>query len=169
MNWIKTMVCGMLLSSSAAWGLESDSEQPIYIDSNSATYDEKAQTSIYSGNVVATQGSLRIDAAQLVVHINGGNITKLVASGSPARFKQQPAPGKDDIRGEALVGEFYPEQSQLVLMKNAVVWQGDNKATSDLIRYDSKNSLIKAGGGASAGGTSGQRVHSVIQPSKKGG
>ncbi len=154
---------GILCSMPLAQALESDSEQPIYIDSNTAAYDEKAQTSTYIGNVVATQGSIRIDADQLVVYLKDGDITKLVATGKPSRFKQLPAVGKEEMNGEGLINEFYPDKNLLIFMKNASVWQGDAKQSSDYIEYDTKNSLLKAGEAKSDG----KRVHSVIKPKPK--
>lgn len=160
-----TKAVGFCVSIAACpvWALPSDAEQPVYIDSNTATYDEKAQTSTYTGNVVATQGSLKIESNQLVAHLKDGSIVKLVATGSPARFKQLPAQGKDEIHGEGLTGEFYPDESRLVLIKNAIVSQGDFRQASDLISYDTKNSLLTAGEKTSDA----KRVHSVIKPKPK--
>lgn len=154
---------GLLLSARLSFGLESDSEQPIYIDSNNAVYDEKSQVSTYTGNVVATQGSIKIDADQLVVYLKDGAITKLVATGKPSRFKQLPAEGKEEMHGEGLINEFYPDKNLLIFMKNASVWQGDAKQSSEYIEYDTKNSLLKAG----ESNSDGKRVHSVIQPKAK--
>ena len=154
---------GLLFSARLALGLESDSEQPIYIDSNNAVYDEKSQISTYTGNVVATQGSIRIDGDQLVVYLKDGAIIKLVATGKPSRFKQLPAVGKEEMHGEGLINEFYPEKNLLIFMKNASVWQGDAKQSSEYIEYDTKNSLLKAGESQSDG----KRVHSVIKPKPK--
>ncbi len=149
-----------LLGSSGSYALENDAQQPIYIDSNSATYDDKKQTSTYTGNVITRQGSLRVESDKLIVYLTNGTINKLVATGEPARFEQLPAKGKEKIKGEALTGEFFPEKSLLILNKEAVVWQGGNKSASDLIRYDSKNALIKAGEKSSDA----KRVHSVFVP-----
>lgn len=156
----KIAALSLLLFSGAVWALESDSEQPIYIDSNTAVYDEKTEISTYTGNVIATQGSIKIDADQLVVYLKGGNIVKLIATGKPSRFKQLPAVGKDEMFGEGLINEFYPDKNLLIFMKNASVWQGDAKQSSEYIEYDTKNSLLKAGEPASDG----KRVHSVIKP-----
>jgi len=153
----------LLLLSCAASALESDSEQPIYIDSNNAVYDEKAQISTYTGNVVATQGSIKIDGDQLVVYLKDGNITKLIATGKPSKFQQLPGVGKDMMYGEGLINEFYPDQNLLIFMKNASVWQGDAKQSSEYIQYDTKNSLLKAGEPTSDG----KRVHSVIKPKQQ--
>ncbi len=153
----------LLFSSTLVGALDSDSEQPIYIDSNTATYDDKAQTSVYTGNVVTIQGSLRVDSDKLVVYLKNGAIDKLIATGEPAKFEQLPAKGKEKIKGEALIGEYYPEKNLLILKKQAVVWQGGNKSASELIHYDSRNALIKAGEKSSDS----KRVHSVFKPKPK--
>ncbi len=161
MNLINKIVgLGLLLISLAVPALESDSEQPIYIDSNDAVYDEKSEISTYTGNVVATQGSIKIDADQLVVYLKSGNITKLVATGKPSKFQQLPGVGKDMMYGEGLINEFYPDKNLLIFMKNASVWQGEAKQSSEYIQYDTKNSLLKAGEPSADG----KRVHSVIKP-----
>lgn len=140
--------------------LESDARQPIYIDSNTATYNDKAQTSIYTGNVVTVQGSLKVWSDKLVVYLKNGEIDKLVATGKPAKFEQIPSKGAEKIKGEALIGEYYPSKNLLILRKQAVVKQGDHKTVSELIRYDSRNSLVKAGEKSSDS----KRVHSVFIP-----
>lgn len=163
MNLIRIACCGLFFLSNGALALESDSQQPIYIDSNTATYDDKRQTSVYTGDVVTIQGTLRVDSDKLVVYLKDGVITKLVATGEPARFEQLPAEGKEKIKGEGLIGEYYPDKNLLVLKKKASVWQGGNKSASELIHYDSKNSLIMAGEKSSDS----KRVHTVFQPKSK--
>ena len=160
MKFINFMVMAAGLFSGALWALESDSRQPIYIDSNTATYNDQAQTSVYTGNVVTVQGSLKVNSDKLVVYLKNGEIDKLVATGKPARFEQLPEKGQEKIKGKALIGEYYPSKNLLILKKNAEVWQGGNKTVSELIRYDSKNSLIKAGERSSDA----KRVHSVFKP-----
>ena len=110
MKLSKVIGFGLLLAMSPAFALETDSEQPVYIDSDNAVYDEKAEISTYTGNVVATQGSIKIDADKLVVYLKDGAITKLVATGRPSKFEQLPAVGKDKMYGEGLINEFYPDK-----------------------------------------------------------
>ncbi|AEF99146.1 lipopolysaccharide transport periplasmic protein LptA [Methylomonas methanica] len=163
MKLSKFIGLGLLLSVRLAFGLETDSEQPVYIDSDTAVYDENTQVSTYIGNVIATQGSIKIDADKLVVYLKDGDIIKLVATGKPSKFEQLPAVGKEKMYGEGLINEFYPDKNLLIFMQNASVWQGDAKQSSDHIEYDTKNSLLKAGQGQ----TDGKRVHSVIKPKAK--
>jgi lipopolysaccharide export system protein LptA len=155
---------GLLMLSNTVLALESDAKQPITIDSNGATYDEKSQLSTYTGNVIATQGSIRVNSEKLVVHFKDGEAEKLVFTGKPARFKQTPNAGAKDITGQASTGEFYPKRNLLVLIGDATVLQGNGTYSSDYIEYDIKTSLVKAGDKSASPENSKQRVHVVIQP-----
>ncbi|HCT98989.1 MAG TPA: lipopolysaccharide transport periplasmic protein LptA [Methylococcaceae bacterium] len=153
------------VSTLPVFALESDAKQAITIDSNGASYDEKSQLSTYTGNVVATQGSIRVNSDKLVVHLKDGEAEKLVFTGKMAKFKQTPSPGAKDITGQAETGEFYPKRNLLVLINNATIWQGNGTYSSDFIEYDIKTSLVKAGDKNNDESNSGkQRVHVVIQP-----
>lgn len=143
--------------------LESDADQPIIIDSDTATYDDATATSVYIGNVISVQGSIRVNSDKLVVYFVDGDAEKLVFTGNKAKFKQTPSEGAEDITGEALTGEFYPKKNLLVLINNATVWQGNATYSSNLIEYDIKTSLVKAGEKSSAT----KRVHVILQPEAK--
>ncbi len=164
MKFVSFFIVSLLVSVDIL-ALESDAQQPIYIDSNTATYNDKAQISIYTGDVVTVQGSLKVWSDKLVVYLKNGEINKLVATGKPARFEQIPSPGAEKIKGEALTGEYYPGKNLLILKKKAIVKQGDHTTVSELIRYDSRNSLVKAGEKSSDS----KRVHSVFIPHKEQG
>lgn len=153
----------LALYSAGVYALESDGDQPIIIDSNTATYDDVKATSTYTGNVISIQGSIRVNSDKLVVYFIDGEANKMVFTGNPAKFKQTPHEGDQDITGEALIGEFYPKKNLLVLIDKATVWQGSGAYSSDFIEYDLKTSLVKAGEKESAG----KRVHVVLQPKGK--
>ncbi|MGZ8135979.1 MAG: lipopolysaccharide transport periplasmic protein LptA [Methylococcaceae bacterium] len=155
--------CCLLLLSLASfklYALESDSEQPIIIDSNTATYDDATGTSIYTGNVISIQGSIRVNSDKLVVYLKDGDAEKLVFTGNPAKFKQTPSEGAEDIIGDALTGEYYPKKNLLILIDQAIVRQGNATYSSQHIEYDSKTSVVKAGEKASAS----KRVHVILKP-----
>jgi lipopolysaccharide export system protein LptA len=143
--------------------LESDPDQPITIDSNTATYDDVTATSTYTGNVISIQGSIKVNSDKLVVYFVEGDAEKLVFTGNKAKFKQTPNPSAQDITGEALTGEYYPKKNLLILIDEATVWQGTATYTSDLIEYDSKHSIVKAGEKTSDA----KRVHVLLQPKQK--
>ncbi|MDD5267970.1 MAG: lipopolysaccharide transport periplasmic protein LptA [Methylococcales bacterium] len=157
--------CALLLGlmSYSVCALESDSEQPMTIDSNTATYDDATATSIYTGNVISIQGSIRVNSDKLVVYFVDGDAEKLVFTGNKAKFKQTPKEGGEDITGEAFTGEFYPKKNLLVLINDATVWKGNGTYSSNLIEYDTKTSLVKAGEKSSDA----KRVHVILQPKTK--
>jgi lipopolysaccharide export system protein LptA len=165
-NKIIIICCWALLTGSYSarlWALESDADQPITIDSNTATYDDVTATSTYTGNVISIQGSIKVNSDKLVVYFVNGDAEKLVFTGNKAKFKQTPNPGAEDITGEALTGEYYPKKNLLLLINQATVWQGNATYTSDLIEYDSKRSIVKAGEKASDA----KRVHVLLKPKQK--
>ncbi len=165
MKPINKLLIALLLGfyGTGAFALESDKDQPITIDSNTATYDDASETSIYTGNVISIQGSLRVESDKLVVHFKDGDAEKLVFTGNKARFKQTPKEGDEDITGEALTGEYYPKKNLLILIEKATVWQGNGTYSSELIEYDSRNSVVKAGETTSDS----KRVHVILQPKSK--
>jgi lipopolysaccharide export system protein LptA len=151
------------LMSSSVYALESDADQPITIDSNTATYDDATATSTYIGNVISIQGSIHVNSDKLVVYFVDGDAEKLVFTGKKAKFKQTPSEGGEDITGEALTGEFYPKKNLLILIDDATVWQGNGTYSSNLIEYDTKTSLVKAGEKSSDT----KRVHVILKPNVK--
>ncbi|PKM12393.1 MAG: lipopolysaccharide transport periplasmic protein LptA [Gammaproteobacteria bacterium HGW-Gammaproteobacteria-3] len=158
-KWAGAGLLLFALYSANSHALKSDSDQPVIIDSNAASYDDTTATSIYTGNVVATQGSLEVKCDRLEVYFKDGEVDKFIAIGKPARFRQMPDKGAE-IRGRALKGEYYPEQSLLILIKEAVVEQDGNTYASELIRYDSKNAVVKAGEQSSDT----KRVRVILKP-----
>jgi lipopolysaccharide export system protein LptA len=157
--------CLLLLAlySAGVCALESDADQPIIIDSNTATYDDVKAISIYTGNVISIQGSIRVNSDKLVVYFINGEADKLVFTGTPAKFKQTPNEGAQDITGEALTGEYYPKKNLLILIDKATVWRESGAYSSDFIEYDLRTSLVKAGEKESAS----KRVHVILQPKSK--
>jgi lipopolysaccharide export system protein LptA len=165
-NKIIIIYCLALLTNtygSGVFALETDADQPITIDSNTATYDDVTATSTYTGNVISIQGSIKVNSDKLVVYFVEGDAEKMVFTGKKAKFKQTPSPGAEDITGEALTGEFYPKKNLLVLIDQATVWQGTATYTSDYIEYDSKRSVVKAGEKSSDA----KRVHVLLKPKQK--
>ena len=153
----------LALYSVGVYALESDGDQPIIIDSDTATYDDVKAISTYTGNVISIQGSIRVNSDKLVVYFIDGEADKMVFTGNLAKFKQTPHEGDPDITGEALTGEYYPKKNLLILIDKATVWQGSGTYSSDFIEYDLKTSLVKAGEKESAS----KRVHVVLQPKDK--
>ncbi len=148
--------------------LDTDSKQPMYIEADSATYDEGKGVTEYRGNVRYIQGSIESLSDKMIVYQKDGKTQKVESFGKPTRIKQTPEPGKPDWHGLGLRSEFFPETSVLILYEKAMAWQGENpessnRVTSERIQYDSKNSVMKAGTPTSKG----DRVRVTLQPEKE--
>jgi len=144
----------------SAYALESDNQQPITVESDAGFYDDKKGLSIYTGNVIIEQGSMRLEADKVVVYLQKREIEKMIATGRPVKFQQTPEEGKEDVHGNSLIAEYYPETALLVMMQEAIVWQGGNSTASERIEYDRIAEVVKAG----SEGSSDSRVHVILQP-----
>ncbi len=163
LNITVCFVLFILANPSISLGLEKDSEQPIYIEADGATYDDNTGNSVYTGNVEVTQGSMLLNSDKLVVYTKARRPYKIVAIGKPVTFKQTPKPGDEDVHGKSLTAEYYVDTELLVMIEKAVVWQGENTYASERIEYDRKNAIVKAGQASS----NGKRVHITLHPKEK--
>lgn len=164
----QALLCGLLAGIAApTFGLESDSKQPMYIEADTAVYDEGKGQTVYTGNVRFSQGSIESQADKMVIYQKDGKTDRIETFGNPGRVRQTPEAGKPPWNGIGLRIEFFPETSVLVLHDKAMAWQGDKPDSSDRIaseriEYDSKKSVMKAGLPTSRG----DRVRVTIQPKK---
>lgn len=186
MNLPRTELLLLLLAlgaAPAAYALTTDREQPIEIEADSADVDDVEKVTIYKGDVVITQGTLRITGEHVTIRYDAnGDFSELVSlgvPGTPARFRQLPD-GKTDAeanyqRAHASRMEYYKDKDTIVLLGNAVYGQGGDRVAADRIDYDSKTSQMKArtmtaDANKDAGGKdkpSKGRVRITIQPKSK--
>ena len=83
------LAAALALGSLNAHALESDRQQPISIDADQGSLDQKNQVTVFTGNVIITQGTLNMRANTVrVVQDQNGNQT-MNAQGSPVYFRQE--------------------------------------------------------------------------------
>jgi lipopolysaccharide export system protein LptA len=152
-NLIKMCALCALLISGKAGALSTDKNQPIEIEADSAELDDKKGVTLYEGNVVVTQGSIRMTGDLMTVHYTQNNeLDTVVLTGKPATYRQ--LPDKSDVydESEALRMEFYKSKNLIVLINQAKVKQKDVRFSGDRIEYDTENSRIRARGSVTTGG-----------------
>jgi lipopolysaccharide export system protein LptA len=143
--------------------LESDDEQPIYLEADSADLDEKQAVSVYRGNVFVQQGSLQIRADEVTIHHREDRRPeKIIALGSPATYRQELEGEEQEVRAEALRMEYVTEKDEITLVDRAVVFQGEDTFRSDRIVFDRGNARVKAGSNVQGK----ERVRILINPSR---
>ncbi len=144
-------------------GLTSDSSQPINIEADRATLNEKTGNSVYEGNVSLQQGTLVLQGSKMEVQLDGNTIETLVLTGDPATYRQRPDGKESDQHAEAGRIEFYAKEDRIILLENARVWQSsDKELRSDRIVFDLKSNTVNAGSNKP-----GDRVHITLPGSKQ--
>jgi len=143
---------------------EDGQREPVTIEADGAVFDEQKGQSTYSGHVVVTQGGLQIRADQVTVYAEDDQLSRIVASGEPVRFRQR-REGEEDILGEARRLDYRVEGERETLLLEDQAWlsQGGNRFSGQRIDYDLQQERITAAQGKDGS----QRVRVVIQPKEK--
>ena len=128
------------------WGLTGDRNQPVNIQADRATVNEKTGKSVYEGNVYVQQGTLVLQGSKMTVQLKDSSIDTFVLTGDPATYRQRPDGEESDQHAEARRIEFYAKEDRIILLKNARVWRSDVKELrSDRIVFDLKSDTFNAG------------------------
>lgn len=138
----------LLMIPSVTLALQSDKDQPTYIEADSADMDDGKGVSIYQGNVVITQGSIRLTADKVVVTQKKDKADHLVATGRPVHFQQKMDDDQGLVKGRAKKVEYEADSEIIYLIDDAVLNQNKDIFTSDRITYDRAKAVVKAGASA---------------------
>ncbi len=156
---LSILIIGTL--SATAYALDSDLDQPLYLDGDSGSYNQKAGTMTYQGNVTASQGTVQIKADKLVATVNkDGSIDKVTATGRPVKFQQKPSPDKGTIYGEGNQIVYDAQQSLIIMTGKAKLLQDGSSFTGETLRYSMSKGDIEAKGSTQ------QRMQIIIPPNK---
>ncbi len=141
--------------------LPDDELQPIKIKTDTSESDEKKGITTLTGNVTIDQGSLHIDADKVVIY-GIDEISKIVATGKPAKLRQQPEPDKQVVHAHGNTIEYLLGENRVHLIDNAYVEQEGSTVRGARINYDIAKQQVKADSNSTEG-----RVQMVIPPKKK--
>ena len=92
------LASSLLAASIPAFAVTGDTDQPIHIESDQQSLDMQGNVVTFTGNVIVTQGTIKINADKVVVTRPGGEQGKEVIDGygKPATFYQMQDNGKPD-------------------------------------------------------------------------
>lgn len=154
-------VLSFSLVSFPAFALKTDQNQLITVESEEQSADLQTNLLIFSGEVIAKQGSIKLQADKVEVARNqDGTLKSIQAFGEPATFEQQQDNGRY-IRSRAKIIKYFPAATQLVLLGNALVYQGESKIEGAMIEYNLNTQKMKA---KSYSGSMGGKVSSTFAP-----
>lgn len=169
----KLTALAVLIAPLTAMSLPDDWQKAMTILSDTAEIDRRAGTVIYEGNVVLTQGTLKIEAERLLVLRDGDSLEKAVAEGSPAYYEQQIEAGKPVTTAHGNRIDYYTIERRITLRGDAELQQDGNLFSGDQITYDMISETVKASGNqvtsdaiGTSETTSDGRIRVVIQPPK---
>ncbi|MCK9534212.1 MAG: lipopolysaccharide transport periplasmic protein LptA [Pseudomonas sp.] len=163
------ITAGLSLLSGLAQALPSDSQQPINIQADSAEMDDKRGVAIYRGDVIITQGTLKITGDTVTISLNkSGDIDVFTSLGKPAYYEQQPSTDKEIIQAYGLMIQYFANNEKIIILDQAKVIQQGNTFRGEKIVYDTQKQIVTAGRGKQGTITTpSPRINMVIQPKNK--
>jgi lipopolysaccharide export system protein LptA len=160
---------GATLVSTLAWALPSDREQPIRVQADSAELDDKQGVAVYRGDVVITQGTLKITGDTVTITQNAqGDIEVFTSQGKPAYYEQKPDVDKEVVKAYGLTIQYFATNERIVLLDQAKVIQEGNTFQGEKVVYDTQRQIVNAGRATGVNVTTPRpRIDMVIQPKSK--
>lgn len=156
------------LASLPAMAERADREKEIVVNADRLLADDAKRTSTFNGNVVITQGTMRMTAEKVTVQEDAQRHKLYVASGAPVTFRQKRDNTDEWVEGFAQRAEFDDRTDVLRLYGGARVKSNQNEITGDFISYDMRREVAEVSGappGQAAPPDS--RVKVIILPPKK--
>jgi lipopolysaccharide export system protein LptA len=156
------LLLALCLAPAVVHALPDDRDQPIHITADKALRDEKQGVTVYSGNVVLIQGSMKLEAATLTIYHTSENAEKIVAEGNPAKMQQQPELDKAVVHAHGKVVTYFRSEAKVHLQTDASIEQDGAVVAGDSIDYFIDKQVITA---ESDQTQKGDKVKVVIPPS----
>jgi len=157
------VLIALLISYSFSYAEKADRDKPIEIEADTMTVDDAKSTSIYTGDVILTQGTLLINADELIVRQDKQGFQHSTSIGNPTTFKQKMEGSNEYIQGKALRIEYDGHMDKIHLYKNAEVKRGKDIVVGDYITYDANAEIAQAMSSNKENGKKG-RTKAIIRP-----
>ena len=169
--FLLALVPSMVLAESA------DREKPTNVESDRMHYDERKQTTVFTGRVILTKGTLIIRGDELTLRQDSNNQQLATAIGKPATFRQKrDGPGEQYVNGTGTTIDYDSRTEKLVLTGTAVMSRSECGRTMDQVTgaqiiYDGQTETFTVDGKRATGQPARSptgRVRLTIQPRPDG-
>lgn len=165
----------LALFTGAVLAEKADKEKPMNVEADTLRYDDLKQTSVFTGNVVLTKGTIVIRGARVDVRQDAEGYQYGVVTAEPGKlaFYRQKREGVDEfIEGEGETIEYDGKADRVKFIKRAEMRRFRGATLNDdivgsLITYDNTNDQFNVDGGppGTVGGPlGGSRVRAVLSP-----
>lgn len=144
-----------------------DRDAPTNIEADKLQYDEGKQTSVFTGNVVLTKGSILIRGERLVLRQLSDSMQTAVVSGKRATFQQKREGIDQLINGVANEIHYNSRDETVRLVGDALIKRlecdvATDEITGGIIVYNARTEQFDVDG--KAPGENSGRVRIVINP-----
>jgi lipopolysaccharide export system protein LptA len=167
------LLLAALAFSSAVCAERADRHKPMNVEADTLRYDDLKQTSVFTGNVVLTKGTILIRGAKINVRQDSEGYQLGVVTAEPGKlaFFRQKRDGKDEfIEGEAETIEYDSRADTVKFSQNAQLrrYQGtrlNDEMTGAVILYNNTTDVFSIDGAAkSNAGAPAGRVRAMLSP-----
>lgn len=163
----------MLLMQTAS-AERADREKPMQLEADRATVEdvnrkEGSRISTFIGNVILTQGTLRILADKVVMKEDAQGFRHATATGNLVSFRQKRDGMDEYVEGWSEQAEYDSKTDKIELYRRARLKRGFDEVQGDYISYNMRNEFFQVIGSKERGVESGpdKRVRITIQPKNK--
>ncbi|WP_090628653.1 lipopolysaccharide transport periplasmic protein LptA [Nitrosomonas marina] len=152
----------------------SDRDKPIYLEADRATVEDinrkdSTRVSIFTGNVILTQGTLRISADKVVIKEDINGFRHATATGNLVSFRQKRDGVDEYVEGWSKRVEYDNKIDKIELFKQARLRRGEDEVNGDYISYNMNSEFFQVIGSHERGEQTDtdNRVRIIIQPKNK--
>ncbi len=156
------------------WAERADREKPIHLEADRATVEdvnrkESNRVSVFTGNVIMTQGTLRISADKVIMKEDLQGFRHATAIGDLVSFRQKRDGLNEYVEGWSQRAEYDSKTEKIELFRQARLKRGSDEVQGDYISYDMNSEFFKVIGSKERGDETGpdKRVRITIQPKNK--
>ena len=140
---------------------KADRDKPIEISADRGNLDQLKGVTVWQGNVIIVQGTLKLNADRATVTQDKQGNQTMQATGRQVMFRQKMDGKNDWIEGQANQLDYNTVTHVAVLTGNARVKRGSDLVIGNVITYNTETELYEVSSGASSNGG---RVTAIIQP-----
>jgi lipopolysaccharide export system protein LptA len=161
----------LVMAGGLAHAEKADRNKPMNIEADALRYDDLKQTSIFTGKVVLTKGTIVIRGSRVEVRQDPEGYQFGVVTAEPGKlaFYRQKREGVDEfIEGEGEVIEYDGKADRVKFVKRAELrrYRGaslNDEVVGSLITYDNGTDVFSVDGGPTSPAAGG-RVRAVLAP-----
>lgn len=167
------LIVGFALGAGHAHAESADRDKPMNIEADSLRYDDQRQTSVFTGRVVLTKGTILIRGAKVDVRqdSDGSQFGLVLSEPNKQAFFRQKREGVDEyIEGEGDTIEYDGRADSVKFLTNAKLrrYRGatlSDEFTGGVIQYNNRTDVFTIDGAlAKTDGVKAGRVRAMLTP-----